>query len=245
MVWSFSTPPEKSLQISKGSSMAKLAPKKETQVSLNRKAYAEIRRRILSGELSAETPLSEYQLAEELALSRTPVREAVKRLEREGLVQSIPNRGTFVAELTARDISEIYQVREQLEGFAARIAAETMSDEGIESIEKEISTSNTLSSEGRLVEILDSDIRLHRQIVASTQNSRLIALLGTLDDQMYRVRALFPQSSQWLEATLVEHANIVEAIKAHDGWGAEKAMKAHLRAAREYAIRQSLPVDFL
>jgi DNA-binding GntR family transcriptional regulator len=225
--------------------MAKPAPNKETQVSLNQKAYAEIRRRILNGELSAETPLSEYQLAGELELSRTPVREAVKRLEREGLVQSIPNRGTFVAELTARDISEIYQVREQLEGFAARIAAETMSDEGIERIEKEISISNTLASEGRLVEIADSDIRLHKHIIASTQNSRLIELLGTLDDQMHRVRALFPQSSQWLEATLAEHANIVKAIKARDGEEAEKAMKTHLRSAREYAVRQFLPVDFL
>jgi DNA-binding GntR family transcriptional regulator len=225
--------------------MAKPAPKKETQVSLNQKAYAEIRFRILNGELSAETPLSEYQLAEELELSRTPVREAVKRLEREGLVQSIPNRGTFVAELTARDISEIYQVREQLEGFAARIAAETMSDESIKRLEEEISILNTLASDGRLIEVVDSDIRLHKHIIASTQNSRLIELLGTLDDQMHRVRALFPQSSQWLEATLTAHANIVKAIKARDGEEAEKAMKAHLRSAREYAIRQFLPVDFL
>jgi len=224
--------------------MAKPASKKEPQVSLNQKAYAEIRLRILNGELSADTPLSEYQLAEELELSRTPVREAVKRLEREGLVQSIPNRGTFVAELTARDISEIYQVREQLEGFAARTAAETMSDESIKRLEEEINVLNSLASEGRLIEVVDSDIRLHKQIIASTQNSRLIELLGTLDDQMHRVRALFPQSSQWLEATLTGHANIVKAIKARDGEAAEKAMKAHLRSAREYAVRQFLPVDF-
>ena len=225
--------------------MAQPTPKKETLVSLNQKAYAEIRRRILNGELSAEVPLSEYQLAEELGLSRTPVREAIKRLEREGLVQSIPNRGTFVAELTARDISEIYQVREQLEGFAARIAAETMSDESIKKLEEEILILNTLASEGQLIEVVDSDIRLHKHIIASTQNSRLIELLGTLDDQMHRVRALFPQSSQWLEATLAEHANIVKAIKARDGDAAEKAMKTHLRSAREYAVRQFLPVDFL
>jgi DNA-binding GntR family transcriptional regulator len=225
--------------------MAQPTPKKQTQVSLNQKAYAEIRRRILNGELSAEAPLSEYQLAEELELSRTPVREAVKRLEREGLVQSIPNRGTFVAVLTARDISEIYQVREQLEGFAARIAAETMSDESIKKLEEEISILNTLASEGHLIEIVASDIRLHKHIIASTQNSRLIELLGTLDDQMHRVRALFPQSSQWLDATLIEHASIVEAIKARDGEEAEKAMKTHLRSAREYAVRQFLPVDFL
>jgi len=225
--------------------MVKSPPVKEAQVSLNQKAYTEIRRRILNGELSTETPLSEYQLAEELELSRTPVREAIKRLEREGLVQSIPNRGTFVAELTARDISEIYQVREQLEGFAARIAAETMSDESINMLEEEIRVLNTLASEGRLVEIVDSDIRLHKLIIASTQNSRLIELLGTLDDQMHRVRAVFPQSSQWLEATLAEHTDIVKAIKARDGGRAEKAMKAHLRSAREYAIKQFLPVDFL
>ncbi len=224
--------------------MAKPALRKRTQVSLNQKAYAEIRRRILNGELIAESALSEYQLAEELQLSRTPVREAVKRLEREGLVQAIPNRGTFVAKLTAEDISEIYQVREQLEGFAARLAAETMPDEVIERLEKEIGTLNMLASEGHLAEIVNSDVRLHQQIIAATQNSRLIALLGTLDDQMYRVRALFPQSPQWLKDTLVEHAKIVEAIKAHNGPGAEKAMKAHLRSAREHAVRQSLPVDF-
>jgi DNA-binding GntR family transcriptional regulator len=224
--------------------MAKPAPKKEVQISLNQKAYIEIRRRILNGELSVETPLSEYQLADELELSRTPVREAVKRLEREGLVQSIPNRGTFVAELTVRDISEIYQVREQLEGFAARIAAETMSDESIKRLEEEISILNTLATDGHLIEVVESDIRLHKHIIASTQNSRLIELLGTLDDQMHRVRALFPRSSQWLEATLADHANIVKAIKARDGDAAEKAMKTHLRSAREYAVRQFLPADF-
>jgi DNA-binding FadR family transcriptional regulator len=119
-----------------------------------------------------------------------------------------------------------------------------MSDESIKRLEEEISTLNTLASEGQLNEVVDSDIRLHQQIIASTQNSRLIELLGMLDDQMHRVRALFPQSSQWLETTLVEHANIVNAIKARNGDEAEKAMKAHLCSAREHAIRYFLPVDF-
>ncbi len=219
--------------------------KKETQVSLNQRAYDEIRRRILSGELGADSPLSEHQLAMELELSRTPVREAIKRLEHERLVLSIPNRGTFVAELSARDISEIYHVREQLESFAARICAERLPDEGILKIETEIILSNKLASEGRHLEIVESDVRLHKHIIFSTQNSRLIDVLATLDDQMHRVRALFPQSSQWLEATLVEHASIAAAIKAHDGAGAENAMRTHLRSSREHAIRQSYPIDFL
>ena len=224
--------------------MVRTAPKKVTQVNLNQKAYVEIRRRILAGELNAKIPLSEYQLSSELELSRTPVREAFKRLESEGLLQSIPSRGTFVAELTSRDISEIYQVREQLEGFAARIAAERMSEEGIEGLETEILLSNKLAAEARNIDILDSDIRLHKLIIASTKNSRLIAVLATLDDQMYRVRALFPQSSQWLEDTLAEHTGIVKTIKAHDGPGAEKAMKDHLRSSREHAVRESSPIDF-
>src|SRR5437867_830283 len=91
---------------------------------LNQQAYEEIRRRILEGEFQPSSPLSEHQLAATLQLSRTPVREAIKRLEKEGLVRSIPNRGTFIAELSAHDILEIYQIRERLESLAARIAAE-------------------------------------------------------------------------------------------------------------------------
>jgi DNA-binding GntR family transcriptional regulator len=223
--------------------MATAAARKENPVSLNQRAYTEIRRRILTGELGAEAPLSEYQLAEELDLSRTPVREAVKRLESEGLVKSIPNRGTFVSVLTTRDIFEIYQVREQLESFAARVAAESMPEEGILQLEEEIRTLNTLAAQGRLIEILDSDIRLHKQILAFTNNHRLIELLGTLDDQMHQVRARFPRSTDWLDSTLVTHASIVQAIRAHDGLEAEKAMRAHLLAAREYAIRQFFPLD--
>ncbi|WP_129678146.1 GntR family transcriptional regulator [Candidatus Chloroploca sp. Khr17] len=99
---------------------------------LNQHAYQQIRRRILDGELRPSSPLSEHQLAVTLQLSRTPVREALKRLEKEGLVRSIPSRGTFITELTAHDILEIYQVRECLESLAARIAAEQMSPSDIQ-----------------------------------------------------------------------------------------------------------------
>ena len=80
--------------------------------------------------LPPSSPISEYQLAAALNISRTPVREAIKRLEEDGLVWSVPNKGTFVSELSAKDIMEIYQVRERLEGLAARIAAEQMPEKG-------------------------------------------------------------------------------------------------------------------
>jgi DNA-binding GntR family transcriptional regulator len=214
-----------------------------TRSSLNQQAYDEIRRQILNGELAPSTPLSEHQLAASLELSRTPVREAIKRLEKERLVYSVPNRGTFVAELAARDISEIYQVRERLESLAARIAAEQMSPDDIRTLEEEVAHANTLVAERRDREILESDIRFHKYILAATQNGRLIAVLATMDDQMYRVRVLFPRSPEWLDATLRDHAEIVERIKAHDGPGAEQAMERHLRSSRDYAMRLVLPVD--
>lgn len=208
----------------------------------NQQAYEEIRRRILEGELLPSSPLSEHQLAVALQLSRTPVREAIKRLEKEGLVRSIPSRGTFIAELSAQDILEIYQVRERLEGLAARIAAEQMSAEEVQALEQEAALIESLAAEGRFGEIFQSDIRFHKLIIAATQNRRLGAILAMLDDQMHRVRALLPQSAEWLEETVHDHRAIVEQIKARDGSRAEQAMVQHLRSACGRAMRLVLPL---
>ncbi|HWO30095.1 MAG TPA: GntR family transcriptional regulator, partial [Candidatus Acidoferrum sp.] len=105
---------------------------------LQARAYARIRDRIMEGELLPDEPLSEYQLAEQLKLSRTPVREALKRLEHEGLVRFVFNRGAFVEGLSVHDIVEIYQVREQLEGFAARLAAGEMPLEESSALDNEL-----------------------------------------------------------------------------------------------------------
>ena len=209
---------------------------------LNQQAYDEIRRRILEGELLPSQPLSEHQLATTLQLGRTPVREAIKRLAKEGLVRSVPNRGTFIAELSAHDIMEIYQVRGRLESLAARIAATQMSAADIQALEQEILLTDALAAEGRVGDIFQSDIRLHKRIIVATQNSRITAILAMLDDQMYRVRAILPRSPEWLEAAQHDHHAIVACIKARDGQGAEQAMEHHLRSSCERAMRLVLPL---
>jgi len=100
---------------------------REKDVTRGEEAYQKIRHSILKGKWEPAAPLSEYQLAAQFKLSRTPVREALTRLEQEGMVRTVPGRGTFVSDLTPHDIMEIYQVREHLESFAARLAAEQMS----------------------------------------------------------------------------------------------------------------------
>ncbi len=209
---------------------------------LSLQAYDEIRRRILDGEFPPSSPISEYQLAAALNISRTPVREALKRLEEEGLVWSIPNKGTFIAEISAQDIMEIYQVRERLEGLAAYIAAEQMSEDDILQLEKEISLLNELKSTGRRDEIFQCDIRLHKLIIASTPNIRLRNFLATLDDQMHRVRVIFSQSPDWVQAVIQEHLVLVEKIKARDCKGAEEAMVQHLRSACDRSVQVLLPL---
>ena len=210
---------------------------------LNQRAYDEIRRRILDGEFIPSSPISEYQLAAELKFSRTPVREALKRLGEEGLVWSIPNKGTFIAELSAHDIMEIYQVREGLEGMAALIAAEQMSEKDIQLLEKEIALLNELKFTGRVDEIFQCDISLHKLIIASTQNIRLGKILATLDDQMHRVRLIFSQTPDWLQAVIQDHTTLVENIKAHDGKGAENAMVHHLRSSCDRSVQIALPLQ--
>jgi DNA-binding GntR family transcriptional regulator len=175
-----------------------------------------------------------------LSISRTPIREALRRLEREGLVVAIGQRGTVVAQLSARDIMEIYQVREQLEAFAVRVAAERIAPEVASSLEAELT--QAMASLADTPELaLKADFHLHKQLVAVTQNQRMQQILGTLDDQVHIIRNMAASSVGRLQQMTREHLEIIGAIRAGDAEGADDAMRRHLRSAREHATRLVLP----
>ncbi|HET7205095.1 MAG TPA: GntR family transcriptional regulator [Terriglobales bacterium] len=205
-------------------------------------AYQKIRTGILKGEFPPSAVLSEYQLATQFNLSRTPVREALTRLEHEGMIRTVPGRGAFVAELTPHDIMEIYEVREQLESYAARMAAERMEAEDIAKLGKIIEEMHECSAAGYTRETFETDISLHKTIIRSTQNQRMFAILATLDDQMHRIRSMWPRTPRWLDGTLEEHDQIVKCIKKGDPDGAEQAMRRHLRSSCEHALRFLMPM---
>jgi DNA-binding GntR family transcriptional regulator len=205
--------------------------------TLHERAYAEIRRQILNSQLLPDEPLSEYDLAVDLKMSRTPVREALKRLGHEGLVRFVLNRGAFVSSLSVSDVAEIYQVREQLEGFAAFVAAEKMSGPEITALEQELANAEKLAGSGRIAETFESDINLHQCLVLSTQNNRIAGILETLADQVHRIRVLSPNTPGRLEATLREHGEILSCVKRRDKEAARAAMVRHLHAAQENALR--------
>jgi len=226
--------------------MSKLAVRKKKAASRDstrgEEAYQKIRTGILKGEFAPATVLSEYHLAAQFNLSRTPVREALSRLEHEGMVRTVAGRGAFVAELTPHDIMEIYQVREQLESYAARVAAEHMEAEDLQKLDDVIEQMHDCAAAGYSKETFETDIRLHKTIVRATQNQRMFSILATLDDQMHRIRSIWPKTPRWLDGTLAEHDLIVQSIKRHDPDAAEAAMRKHLSSSCEHALRFLMPM---
>jgi len=204
------------------------------------RAYDHIRRGILDATLPGGTALSEYQLADQIGVSRTPVREALKRLEHEGLVRSVPRRGTFVADLSVRDIVEIYEVRIPLEVLAARVSAERMGMDEAKELLAELERVEKLALQGRVEAAREHDVHLHKRIIASTSNGRLAQILATLDDQVHRIRHRALSTPTRLSASLKEHRRVIEAILRRDSPGAEEAMRDHLHAARENAVQLAL-----
>lgn len=219
----------------KGSS-AKAPPTKEAG-ALRAHAYRQIRERILDGSLPPAAPLSENQVSASLRLSRTPVREALSRLEREGLIRTVAGRGAFVAEITPLDIREIYEVREQLEGYAVRVATTRMSAGDIAALEGILTETRAAMAAGAKRNAWEADVALHRKILAATQNRRLITIVATLDDQMHRIRTMWTLTPVWQEDAMAEHEAIVAAIKRRDPDAATAALSHHLRGSCEHAIR--------
>jgi len=216
------------------------AHSKSVPLTIKRRAYEHIRRSILDATVPVGTALSEYQLANEIGVSRTPVREALKLLEQEGLVRSVARRGTFVADLTVRDIVEVYQVRIQLEALAARVAAERMESAQVDELIAALDRAEKLLRQGKLEASREHDRDLHKRIIESTSNGRLLQILATLDDQVHRIRQRAMSSMERAPATLAEHRAVLTSIKKRDGAAAEKAMRDHLQAARDNAIQMAL-----
>jgi DNA-binding GntR family transcriptional regulator len=209
---------------------------RKTQASRPDVAYKEIRRRILESELVPGDPLSEVALAEELQVSRTPVRQALQRLAQAGLVATQSNRGSFVKAISAEDIVQIYEIREQLEGYAAGVASRNLSAKSIAELRDGIVRARMQVKQGKTRAAFDSDILLHAAIVGSTRNTRLRDILATLQDQVHRIRLSSGEDTERLRFAVEEHEAIIDAIGRRDAKAARSAMKKHLRSARDHAL---------
>lgn len=199
-------------------------------------AYQTIKNDILNLIYPPGAQLNIETLAGQLAISRTPVREALLKLQADGLVQSVSRVGFFVAEITEQDMEELFELRILLECHAAEKAAPRLTDEDIETVDR--LTAQCLSSveKGDMVSFLDADTHLHTLLMERAENRRLIAMMETLRDLTYRERTLSVRSPENVHETLKEHQRLAEALHQHDGALASQRMGEHLNAVRDRVL---------
>ena len=187
-----------------------------------------LRQAILRGELKPGERLMEIQLANKLGVSRTPIREAIRKLELEGLVLMIPRRGAEVAEITEKSLRDVLEVRGALEELAVKLACQKITDEQIQELcmaEKEFEMA--LSS-GDVTVYAETDVKFHDVIYRATDNQRLIQLLFNLREQMYRYRVEYLKREEAHGNLLIEHRRIIETIANRDMDAAVDAVCQHI-----------------
>lgn len=175
-----------------------------------------LRRAILRGELKPGERLMEIQLANKLGVSRTPIREAIRKLELEGLVLMIPRKGAEVAEITEKNLRDVLEVRCALEELAVQLACDRIDKSGVKELRAAAGRFRDMLGSDDITQIAEADEAFHDVIFKATDNGRLIQLLNNLREQMYRYRIEYLKKKECYPQLLEEHETIIEAIEAHD-----------------------------
>ena len=187
-----------------------------------------LRQAILKGDLKPGERLMEIALANKLGVSRTPIREAIRKLELEGLVLTVPRKGAEVAEITEKSMRDVLEVRRTLEALAVQLACEKMKYEQIEALEKAAEDfKESLNSED-VTRIAEADVAFHDVIYLATDNQRLISILNNLREQMYRFRVEHLKDKSYHPQLLKEHIEMIDHIRNRRKEEAMKVICQHV-----------------
>lgn len=192
----------------------------------------QLRERILGGEYVPGERLGEVELADKLGVSRTPVREALRRLTAEGLVDLVPNKGARVVEYPRRDLDQIFKIRARVEGLAAREAARTATDADIDHLERVATELKERSDAGRLEDVYRLNAEFHGSLNALAGSAVLTATVGQLIHSSVLSRTLHSFDEAARQRSANHHLEIVAALRARDPEWAGAVMTAHLMSAR-------------
>ena len=197
--------------------------------SLRGRVFQSIREDILSGRYEQNTELKEAAIGAELGVSRTPVREALRQLELEGLVTIIPNRGAYVNMITAKDVQDIYVIRSMLEGLCARWATQSITAEQLDSMEETLCLSEYHTSKKNYEKLDELDSLFHEQLYEAGGSRILNHILSDFHDYVKMVRKATISTSSRSVTSTEEHRAIFEAIKEKDPDKAEALAKEHVK----------------
>lgn len=196
--------------------------------TLRGRVFNQIREAILSGKYKSGEELRESTIGHELGVSRTPVREALRQLELEGLVKIVPNKGAQVINLSVKDIKDIYAIRSHLEGLCARWACENITPEQIDALEEIVYLSDFHTSKNHYEQMLELDNKFHDIIYEASESKMLRHLLKDFHHYVQRVRKITLSSMERAAKSNLEHKAILEALKEHDADKAEELAHEHI-----------------
>ena len=208
--------------------------------SLRGRVFHRLREDILSGKYKEGDELKEVAIGEELGVSRTPVREAFRQLELEGLIQIIPNKGAYVTGITEKDVKDIYMIRSLLEGLCARWACEHITEAQMEQMEENIYLSKFHAQKGHLEQLAELDNQFHEILYEACNSKMLEHQLRDFHEYVLRVRKKTLSNVNRGPKSNEEHEQIMEAIKANDPDKAEKLANMHMINAYENMVQSGL-----
>jgi len=187
-----------------------------------------LRQAILRGELKPGERLMEIQLANKLGVSRTPIREAIRKLELEGLVLMIPRKGAEVADITEKSLLDVLEVRRALEELSADLACDRITEEEIAELKAAAEEFKKTLKSSDVTEIAEADVKFHDVIYLATKNQKLIQLLNNLREQMYRYRVEYLKREEVYEQLIREHEEIIEHISRKEKEEAVQIVCKHI-----------------
>lgn len=192
-----------------------------------------LREAILKGELKPGERLMELKLAAKLGVSRTPIREAIRMLEQEGLAVTIPRRGAVVAHMSEKDTEDVLQIRCALDELAVQLAADNINSEQLEELEMARRAFEDATRSKDVKRLAQMDVQFHDVIYRATGNARLVVLLNNLREQMYRYRVEYLKNESSLPRLLQEHQDIVDGLRERDKDKVCEIMRHHVRNQEE------------
>ena len=207
---------------------------------LREMVYEELKMQILKGSIIPGTRMMEVELAEEMGVSRTPIREAIRKLEKEGLVTIEPRRGAYASMISTEDMVEILEVRQDLEGLAAYFAADRMTDDKMEELKKESDSYNDAVRRGNMEDMIKHDTRFHHIIVESCRNKILVQMIEQLRELVLRFRYIYYDNFRRAENMPEEHEAIVAAIAEGNADKARAAADIHIERLKELVVKEGV-----
>ena len=195
--------------------------------------YEELKMQILKGKITPGTRMMEVEMAEQMGVSRTPIREAIRKLEKEGLVTIEPRKGAYASQLSQKDMTEIIEVREYLEGLAAYYAARRATEEQKEALERVCLRYDDAVEARNSQDMIKLDTEFHHLIVEAAENKILVHLVEQLQELVLRFRYLYYDTFKRGEKMPAEHHAILDSILAGDADKAQESAFIHIERLEE------------